>query len=496
MTESNDELRPEEGVETAAAPESAEPAPETVEIEATPETAEPETTSVESSDTEVVASDSDGPSEVSAEDAATEVDATADGAEMKKALENSNVEQAPRKGKRVQVKLIQIGDDNCFVDYGGRSEGAIATTELKDKEGKLRHQLGDSFSAVVKSTGDPLVFTLGRKGTPANVKKLQEAFEAGVPVEGTVKSTNKGGFEVNIGGARAFCPFSQIERGYCKEPEQYVGKKLPFAITTFERGGRNVVVSHRKILEQEASASADETRKNLEVGQVMEGIVRRLQPYGAFIDIGGLDGLVHVSQIQHGHVRDPKDVLSIGESVKVKILKIDGAGTDKERISLSIKDLQDDPWAEIEAKLPAGGIAKGKVVRITDFGAFVELLPGIDGLIHISQIATHRVGHPSEELTVGQEVEARVLSVDAQTQKISLSLKPEGSDPPARHEGGSRPSRDRNDRPRGKKGRRGENDFPSEYRSAPTEKANSVDVSGMEFDDALEVLRRKFQGGA
>jgi len=481
MTESNDELRPVDGEETAAAPESATPAPETVEIETSPEPTESVT--VASAEAEVSASD-------------PAADETPPDAEVQQALEATEVGQTPRKGKRVQVKLVQIGDENCFVDYGGRSEGAIATSELKDKEGNLKHQLGETFSAVVKSTGDPLVFTMGRKGTPANVKKLQEAFESGIPIEGVIKSTNKGGFEVNVGGARAFCPFSQIERGYCKEPEQYVGKKLPFAITTFERGGRNVVVSHRKILEQEASASADETRKNLEVGQVLDGIVRRIQPYGAFVDIGGLDGLVHVSQIRHGHVRDPKEVLSVGESVKVKVLKIDGAGTDKERISLSIKELQEDPWADIQSRLPAGGTAKGKVVRITDFGAFVELLPGVDGLVHISQIATHRVGHPSEELSVGQEVEARVLSVDVDSQKISLSLRPEGSDPMPREDGGSRAPRDHGDRPRGRKSRRDEDNFPSEYRSAPQEKHKSVDVSGMEFDDALELLRRKFQGGA
>ena len=463
MTESQDELQPQTGVEMAALPESEHSAPDAVEIAA------------------------------SEADPATAV------------LAEATVAPAPRKGKRLSVKLVQIGEESCFVDYGGRSEGAIATAELKDKEGTLRHKLGDTLTVVVKSTGDPIVFTLGRKGTPENLRRLQEAFEAGIPVEGLVKATNKGGFEVSISGARAFCPFSQIDRGYCNEPEKFVGQKLPFAITTFERGGRNVVVSHRRILELEASSSAAQTREKLEVGQVLEGVIRRLQPYGAFVDIGGLDGLVHVSQIRHGHVKDPKDVLSVGDKVMVKVLKIDAAGTEKERISLSMKELQENPWTNIESKLPIGGMVQGKVVRLTDFGAFVELLPGIDGLVHISQIAPRRIAHPSEELTVGQEVEARVISIDATTQKIALSLRPEGS-APAPHE--AMPERDRDfessrgdgrergDRRRGRRQQRDDMDFPSEYRSAPKDKSKTPDVSNMDFDDAIELLRRKFQGRA
>lgn len=460
MTESHDELRPLDGVEMAASPESEHSAPAAVEIE------------------------------------------TTETAETVAALASAAVAEPPRKGKRLAVKLVQIGEESCFVDYGGRSEGSLATSELKDKEGKLRHQLGDTLTVVVKSTGDPIVFTLGRKSTPENLKRLQEAFEAGAPVEGLVKATNKGGFEITIAGARAFCPFSQIERGYCNEPEKFVGQRLPFAITTFERGGRNVVVSHRKVLEQEASSSAAETRQSLEVGQVLEGVVRRLQPYGAFIDIGGLDGLVHVSQIRHGHVKDPREVLKVGEKVMVKVLRIDAPGTEKERISLSMKELQENPWSSIETRLPIGSSVQGKVVRLAEFGAFVELFPGIDGLVHISQIAAHRIGHPSEELTIGQDVDARVLSVDVQAQKISLSLRPEGVAvaptepvPYGRNfEEGRGEGRDRGDRNRGRRNRREQDEFPSEYRSTPKEKIKTPDVSGMDFDDAIELLRQKFQG--
>jgi small subunit ribosomal protein S1 len=452
-------------------------------------------------------SESEGPAETAAPDALTEEipiavimeanaatpDAPGDseGAAAAALKTAAPEKSAPKKGARLNVKLVQIGDDTCFVDFGGRSEGAIATTELKDKEGNLLHKEGEEFSAVVKSSGDDVVFTLGKKSPPPGLKKIQEAFEAKIPVQGVVKSTNKGGFEVRIHGLRAFCPLSQIERGFCNEPERYVGQKLPFEIINLERNGRNIVLSRRKLLEAEAGEAATHTREKLGVGAVFAGIVQRIQPYGAFIDIGGLDGLVHVSQISHSHVKNPKDILKVGDKVDVKVLKIDDPGGPSERISLSIKAMQPDPWGDISTLLPVGTTTKGKVVRLAAFGAFVEIMPGVDGLVHISQISSERIEHPGDVLKVGDEVEAQILDIDGDKQRISLTLRTNAGAQDRPHSG------DRGgDGRRPRSGRTPMRDAPSEYRSEPeVKKAPDVDVSGMEFDDALALLKQKLEGG-
>jgi small subunit ribosomal protein S1 len=328
-----------------------------------------------------------------------------------------------------------------------------------------------------------VVFTMGRKPMSPSMRKLKEAFESKIPVQGHVRATNKGGFEVGLPGARAFCPFSQIEIGYCEKPEEYVGRRFPFVIITFERNGKNIVVSRRHLLQEEAKEAAKKTRERLAVDAVFEGVVRRLQPYGAFVDIGGIDGLVHVSQIRHGHVGDPREVLHVGDKVQVKVLKIEEPGSKKERISLSMKDLVPDPWDTVEEQLPAGQPTVGKVVRLTDFGAFVELLPGVDGLIHISEIANERIGHPSEVLQVGQEVQPRVLSVDRTSQRISLSLR-EKQDAPPRPRRSKEPSRSERD---------GAEEM--HYRAEERPRQGDVDVTQMEYADALEVLKRKFNRG-
>jgi len=466
------EASPESDATPAAEPPAPEPEP-------TPEPAAVEMQGQATEETPAVASESPEVPAVEAE--AEDAKQTADAATMAEAAAAVPDEPpAPKKGQRFKAKIVSIRDDDTFLDFGGRAEGSIATAELKDEEGQVAFQVGDELHATVKESGDTVVFTLGKKGNAVSLKKIEDAHQAGVPLEGTVKSTNKGGFEVNLAGARAFCPFSQIDLGYCEKPEEFVGKKLPFLVTTFERGGRNVVVSHRRILEAEAAEVAKETRQRLSVGETFEGTVRRLQPYGAFVDIGGLDGLVHVSQIRHGHVKDPKDVLSVGEKVQVKVIKLEGLGTDRERVSLSIKDATPGPWDSIEQELPVGGTTRGKVVRLTDFGAFVELQPGLDGLVHISQISDARIDHPGDVLTVGQEVEAKVLSVEKDSQRISLSLRMD-AEPTER-----RPSR----APR----RREESEPLMASSSTPEPEAPRPDVSSMDYDDAVELLKQKFQG--
>ena len=381
-------------------------------------------------------------------------------------------------GKRMKVTLVQVGEKDSFVDFGGRSEGTIATSELKDEKGELKHNVGDELSLVVRKGGDSPVFTLGRRKVPANLGKVKEAFESGVPMEGKIKSTNKGGFEVDLGGVRAFCPYSQIQLGYCDKPDEYVGQKLPFQVITFERGGRNIVVSRRKLLEAEAKEQAQETVQNLEVGAEFEGVVRRLQPYGAFVDIGGLDGLVHVSEISHGRISNPSDVLEVGQKVRVKVIRLEGEG-DKRRISLSMKELTGDPWEGIQERYQEGATVAGKVVRLAEFGAFVELEPGIDGLVHISEISTERIQHPGDKLQRGQDVEVRVLNVDDDQRRISLSLL----------------SEEESSASQGRRGPGG-GGGPREHRSSTDEgkREPRVDVTKMPLEDAIQALKNKFEG--
>lgn len=453
-----------EATPAAGTPEPETPAPAEVEVEAT---------AVEVEAVEVTMAEP-----ATDEAAAKEVaDAVAS---------DTRLEHQLKKGQRVEVKLIQVSDKDAFLDWGGPAEGTIASAELMDGKGELRVAVGDSFTVIVKETGDTVVFTVGRGkgGDLLRMRELETAHEGKVPVPGKIRSTNKGGFEIDLGGVRAFCPFSQIDTIYCENPETHVGREYPFMIITFERGGRNIVVSRRELIAAEQKEKSVETRKQLEIGAVMKGTVRRIQPYGAFIDIGGLDGLVHVSEISRAHIRNPKDVLSVGQEVQVKVVGLDALGTRKERVSLSMKALAPDPWEGAAQKWKVGTTTQGKVVRLTDFGAFVELAPGVDGLVHVSQISSERIGHPNEVLKPGQEVEVRILELDPESNRISLTMRPEGEEAPVR--GG--------DRGGYRSGRGGPRErAPMEYSSAPEEKPEEVDVSSMDYGDALAELKKKFE---
>jgi small subunit ribosomal protein S1 len=491
-TESDTEKLEPPAEEAATEVETVTEAPE-AEVSAAPSEAEASDAPAEEpkAGSEAVETESE---EVKAEETSVETEAaevtmaepTEDAArEVAAAVEaDSRLEHKLKKGERVEVKLVQVSDKDAFLDWGGPSEGSIAAAELKNEEGELRVKEGESFTAIVREVGDTMVFTVGRGkgGDLLRMRELQSAHEGKIPVPGKIRSTNKGGFEVDLGGVRAFCPFSQIDTIYCEKPEEHLAKEYSFEIITFERGGRNIVVSRRGIIEAEQKEQAKSTRESLEIGAVMTGKIRRIQPYGAFVDIGGLDGLVHVSEISQAHVRNPKDVLSVGQEVEVKIVAIDGLGTKKERVSLSMKSLAPNPWDGAAEKWKVGTTVKGRVVRLTDFGAFVELAPGVDGLVHISQIAPERIGHPSEVLAPNQEVDVRVLDLDSDAHRISLTMRPEGEEGErgggGGFRGGRRPPRERT---------------PMEYSSGAEEKDEKVDVSGMEYDDALAALKKKFE---
>jgi len=325
-------------------------------------------------------------------------------------------------GDKLTGKIIQIGERDAFVDCGGRNELPIDVAELKDDEGNLKHAVGDEITAHVQKSPDGLKLTMAINLREAGRKALADAFEAGTPVEGKVGQTNKGGFSVDLGGVRAFCPFSQIDVRRADNPEEFVGRTFQFKILELSEDGRNVVVSRRALLQADREAKAAATRASIALGDVLEGVVTRMVPFGAFVDLGGIEGLVHISQISHQRVGNPADVLREGQQVKVKVLELQNLGMGRsERISLSMKALASDPWPEAAGSLEPNTDVTGKVTRLVDFGVFVELQPGVEGLIHISELANRRIIHPREILNEDEEITVRILDVDLDRRRISLS---------------------------------------------------------------------------
>ncbi len=344
-------------------------------------------------------------------------------AAMLAAAENAAPEEA-KVGDKVRGKIIQIGPRDAFIDCGLRLELPLAVSELQDDQGQLQHQVGDEITAHIAKGDNGLKLTMSLHLREAGRDALQQAYDSGTPVEGKVGATNKGGFTVDLGGVRAFCPFSQIDVRRAEDPTVFVGRTFSFRIIELSDDGRNVIVSRRELLQAGRDALAADTRASLKLGDDFTGTVTRLVPFGAFVDIGGIEGLVHISQISHQRINDPADVLREGQSVQVRVLEIQGLGQGKsERVSLSIKALAADPWPEGAAQLEPATDVTGQVTRLVDFGVFVSLLPGIEGLIHISELANRRIIHPREVLNEGDSVVVRVLEVDAARHRISLSLR-------------------------------------------------------------------------
>ena len=329
----------------------------------------------------------------------------------------------PRPGDKLTGVLVQIDETDCFVDYGGRSELPIATADLSDDEGVMQHKVGDAVTAYVVGKGDDLRLAIKQRALGKDTRVIEEALASGLPLTGTVKETNKGGFVVLLGEHRAFCPVSQIDDSFVDKPAEWVDRSLEFRVIEFSEGGRRLVVSRRALLREEKDRLAVETRKTHAVGNVCNGKVIRLMPYGAFVDIGGIEGLVHISEISHQRINDPSDVLSDGQEITVKIMDIQNLGQGRsERVSLSLRALEGDPWDDIEDKLKPGEWYDGVVTGLADFGAFVELLPGIRGLIHVSALSLERVYHPGDVVKEGQQVSVRIIEIDKQRKRISLSL--------------------------------------------------------------------------
>ena len=330
----------------------------------------------------------------------------------------------PKVGDVVQGKIISVGKDTVFVDVGGKAEGALERAQVSDSEGKLLVKIGDTVEARVGGdAGGVLTLRVKLGRGPQASAELQQAFELGIPVDGLVTDVVKGGVSVDVAGTRAFCPASQIDNRFVEDLATYVGQRLTFRITRYEP--RNLVLSRRVLVEEEQEKLAVETRKTLVPGLVIRGKVVGFKPFGAFVDIGGIEGMLHVSELGYQRVEKPEDILQLGQQLDVVILKIEPAqGKERnDRISLSLKALADDPWNDATRNLHEGQRVKGTITRLQPFGAFVEIAPAVEGLVHISELgAGRRINHPKEVVSVGQQVDAIVLSVDLEKRRVSLSL--------------------------------------------------------------------------
>jgi small subunit ribosomal protein S1 len=346
-------------------------------------------------------------------------------------LEQAEVRRpAPKVGAKISGTVLSIGAEVAFVDIGDKAEGVLPVEEMCDSEGDLAYAVGDSIEALV-SGQDPagawlLRLRPGRGETlPEEIRAAQEH---GLPVEGMVTGVNKGGAEVQVAGLRAFCPMSQLDSRYVEDPAVFVGQRLRFRVTKFEAGGQgrsaNLVLSRRALLEEEAAKLAEETRKTLEVGAVVRGTITSIASFGAFVDLGGIDGLLHVSEMSYQRVEDPKELFTVGQEVEVQVVKIERRESgDEERVSLSLKSLTPDPWTRAAELFRVGSAVSGTVVKLEPFGAFIEVGSGIQGLAHVSELGqSQRVHHARDVLSVGQRVEAKVLDIDLERKRLSLSL--------------------------------------------------------------------------
>ena len=326
-------------------------------------------------------------------------------------------------GERVTGKVVKISKDTIFLDLEGKSEGLAGMTEFLDKDGNLTIKEGDHVEMRVASIRDGIHLTKGMKVQGADALEiLLDARENLIPVEGRVSKVIKGGFEVDLSGNRAFCPISQIGLSFCEKPEDHIGARYPFRIMEVKERGKNIIVSRRVLLEEEQEKKVKETLAMLKPDLECEGKVTRLMDFGAFVDLGGVEGMVHVSEISRERINHPSEVLKTGQQVKVKIMRIEPDRNGQQKIALSMKALEPDPW-EKGLGFEEGQIIGGKISRLTDFGAFVEVAPGVDGLVHISEISYERLPHPSKLLHEGDRVDVLVMGIDLQARRISLSIK-------------------------------------------------------------------------
>jgi small subunit ribosomal protein S1 len=325
-------------------------------------------------------------------------------------------------GQKTTAVVVAVTQDSVFLDVGEKSEGFVDRQELEDEEGNVTVKAGDTLEVYFLSAArNEFLFTTRIGGGSTTREHLEEAFRNGIPLEGYVKKEIKGGFEVTVAGnIRTFCPYSQMDIRRASEPEQYIDQHLPFIITKYGEGGRDIVLSRRLILEREREEKREELKNTLQEGMTVKGKITSIRDFGAFVDLEGIEGLIPISEIGWSRVEDIREVLSEDQDVEVVVLKLDW---DNDRFSFSLKQALPDPWQDVTQKLPVGSVHTGTVVRLTKFGAFVNLAEGIDGLVHISKLGGgRRINHPREVLEEGQKIEVKIEDINAEEKRIGLSL--------------------------------------------------------------------------
>jgi small subunit ribosomal protein S1 len=339
-------------------------------------------------------------------------------------LEESFTQGSPQEGAVVKGIVVGIEKDLAVIDVGAKTEGRVALREFAAPGRQADIKIGDTVEVYLERVENALgeaVLSRDKARREESWGKLEKAFSSNEKVQGVIFNQVKGGFTVDLDGAVAFLPRSQVDIRPIRDVSPLMNQPQPFQILKMDRRRGNIVVSRRTVLEETRAEQRQELVQNLEEGQVIDGVVKNITDYGAFVDLGGIDGLLHVTDIAWRRVNHPTEVLNIGQQVKVKIIKINH---ETHRISLGMKQLQDDPWQGIEAKYPVGARYKGRVTNITDYGAFVELEPGIEGLIHVSEMSwTKKNVHPGKIVSTSQEVDVQILEVDPVKRRISLGLK-------------------------------------------------------------------------
>jgi small subunit ribosomal protein S1 len=324
-------------------------------------------------------------------------------------------------GEKVMAQVLKISGEWVFLNTGRKGEGVLEIKELLDADGNLLVKEGDTITAwFISSSNNEMRFTT-KIGGAAGQNQLEDAWRSGIPVDGLVEKEVKGGFEVKVAGSvRAFCPFSQMGLRRADNSDSYIGRHLPFRVTEYGEKGRNIILSHRAILEEERQQQKDALRETLREGMTVKGTITTIRDFGAFVSIGSVEGLLPISEIGWGRVDNINEVLSVGQEVDIVVKQLDW---ENDKFSFSMKDALVDPWETVSGNYPEGSFQTGRVARLTAFGAFVTLAAGVDGLIHISKLgAGKRISHPREVLKEGEIVEVKVESVDRENRRLSLAL--------------------------------------------------------------------------
>ena len=349
-------------------------------------------------------------------------------------LAESEMDAGPelKPGDRVSGRIISIGKDQVYIDTGTKIDGVADKEDLLDKEGNLTLQEGDMVELFVVSRNQGEIRLASSFGTQGGVEQLMQAMDQEIPVQGKVKETCKGGFRVQVMGKHlAFCPLSQIDNRMVDDQQSLVGETFLFLISRVEESGRNIVVSRRALLDKEQAESLQNFTRQVSPGDELEGKVTRIEPYGIFVELApGLEGLVHVSEMSWSRNLKPGEIVSPGERVTVKLLGIEEKDKKQVRISLSMKQTQADPWDDVTSRFEPGSVVEGVVTRTAAFGVFVEISPGIEGLVHISEMSyLKRVHKPEDEVEPGQRIRVKIKGIDTDEKRISLSMRDAEGDP-------------------------------------------------------------------